>query len=603
MTSKTSAARRGFTAVAAILLAATSGTALALSLPINPPVGTRVETPVANLANTPNVVETLVSLYKPLPMSAGVHPSACDWNSYVRYRDVNGPAKSAKADAVFATQSGFGGGPSEVDILARNLVMSSAAAGKHVETWVHVHRWNCLIDRTGLDTAAAAKDYHIAVDYYFNRKSINGKTYQPVNWAQQHFLANYSLDQFMNDWYDIMVQAIPDPAARQKKIFCGGHSYGSVVTSVFAAWGFGSDPTNPINAGYNQCAAFWGVDAIETSDVAGLARKPVLGKVVGGLADAIQTTVADLTGKTNLFPTIAVGEVPVFYGLEIIAMAAFLEPTHESDLLKILPSQNAILGAFMRLSLARTYQQVLTNAPDYRSFRYTNEALLGAMFDNNSNFIGADALGLGTLGGGPLGPKNFIVPPALDGLESIPILGPFVGSLVGGEFTTVGPTDPNALYTWNDYKTTPSTYPDGTAYTKSEYKMTDIHQWARTLFEGPGAWIEAYYPLNLLVGLGASLAESGRPSMLDKHLLFPQGIATKPRFQAFGTSGIVYTALNLFDVLLPVIGAPPLKVPNTVEIPWYSHFDMSTGAYIQNNGQIDPASRAVRDYMIQRIGS
>ncbi|MDR3419564.1 MAG: hypothetical protein P4L83_25570 [Nevskia sp.] len=599
MTSHIPAVRHGLAAVAAILLAATCVPALAQ----NPPVGTRVETPIDSMADTPGVVETLVSLYEPLPASVGAHPAACDWNSYVRYRDVDGPADSSSADAIFATQSGFGGGPSEVDILARNLVMRSAASGKHAETWVQVHRWNCLIDRTGLDAAVTAKDYHVAIDYYYNHRAINGKTYQAPTWAQQHFLTNYSLDRFLTDWYDIMVQAIPDPAVRQRKIFCGGHSYGSVVTSVFAGWGFGSHPANPANAGYNQCAAFWGVDAVVTTDVADLANKPVLGSVAGVVADAIQNTVNTITTDTGLVPTLAVGEVPVFYGLEIIALAAYLEPQQETDLLKILPAKNPILGAFLWASLSRTYQQFLTNTPDYRSFRYTNEALLGTMFDNNTNVVGLDALGLGTLGGGPVGPKNFPYPPALDGLDNIPVFGPMLGSYVPGLFTKVGPTDPTVLYTWNDYKTPPSTYPDGTSYTKSEYKMTDIHQWARTLFEGPGAWVEAYYPLNLIVGLGASLAESHTPSAADKHLLYPQGIASKPRFVVFGTSGFVYTSLNTADVFLPLIGAPPLDLPNSLTVPWYSHYDMSTGAYLQNDGSPERVSQAVSDFVIQRIGN
>jgi len=42
-----------------------------------------------------------------LPATAGAHPAACDWLSYLRYSDVNGPASSAAADKILIAQPGI----------------------------------------------------------------------------------------------------------------------------------------------------------------------------------------------------------------------------------------------------------------------------------------------------------------------------------------------------------------------------------------------------------------------------------------------------------------------------------------------------------------
>jgi hypothetical protein len=37
----------------------------------------------------------------------GIHPAACDWLSYLRYRDSEGPAASADADRILVAQPGI----------------------------------------------------------------------------------------------------------------------------------------------------------------------------------------------------------------------------------------------------------------------------------------------------------------------------------------------------------------------------------------------------------------------------------------------------------------------------------------------------------------
>jgi hypothetical protein len=47
----------------------------------------RVETPVVSSSPVTGVTESVVRVKVPLPASVGSHPAACDWLSYLRYRE------------------------------------------------------------------------------------------------------------------------------------------------------------------------------------------------------------------------------------------------------------------------------------------------------------------------------------------------------------------------------------------------------------------------------------------------------------------------------------------------------------------------------------
>ncbi|MDR3419560.1 MAG: hypothetical protein P4L83_25550 [Nevskia sp.] len=565
-------------------------------------VGTRVETAVASLADTPDVIETNVSLYEPLPATAGPHPAACDWISYLRFRHVDGPADSSSADTIFAAQPGFLGGAASFDILARDVVQKSAAAGRHVEVWVNSRRSNCLVDHTGLDAAAAARDYHVALDYYYKGKVIGGHKFAGFpNWRQAKFLKAVDQGRTARDWYDLIVQGVPDPAVRARKLLCGGHSMGGPITGVFAAWGFGSDPHDLADAGYQQCAGFFAVDSTATSDPVNLAAKPGLGGLAGAIGGGIDDATHALVGF-GAIPDIDLGFVitpETFNVLAIAGIAAYFQPEQESDLLRSLP-HNPNLDLTLPLLLSRTYAQFLSGYPDVRSFRYTNEALLGAILDNNSQPIALIQFSAGSFGGGPVDVKDFPLPEQVGG---IPVIGPLIAKvLTPGAFAKVGPTDPNVLYTWNNYDATPGTLRNGSAYTSREQEVVDMHQLARITFEGPATLMEPYFPTETLIGVFSALAESRTHSGNDADLLFPDGILGKPRGWVFAGDGGVYTALNFADPFLAILNPNAPLVPSTAPVmPDYTHIDMVSAAPVQNDGKPEGVSQYLTDFAIQTI--
>src|SRR3954465_2779102 len=133
---------RGTIAVAVTLLAVAAAPASAAPRP-----GKKVERVVPSLAPARKLVkESYVRGYSPLPVSAGAHPKACDWISYLRFRSAKGPRKPSKADAVFVIIPGFLGGAGSFDEVARHTVRDGAARHRHVEFWAIDRRSNCLED-------------------------------------------------------------------------------------------------------------------------------------------------------------------------------------------------------------------------------------------------------------------------------------------------------------------------------------------------------------------------------------------------------------------------------------------------------------------------
>ena len=78
------------------------------------------------------VTESYVRVKAPLPASAGAHPEACDWVSYLRFRNAGGPRNPSDADAVITAMPGFLSGAGPFDQLARNFVRTWTPAAR---TW------------------------------------------------------------------------------------------------------------------------------------------------------------------------------------------------------------------------------------------------------------------------------------------------------------------------------------------------------------------------------------------------------------------------------------------------------------------------------------
>jgi hypothetical protein len=154
-------------------------------------------------------------------------PAAWDWLSYLRYRAADGPEASADADRILVAQPGIPEGAGAFDSVARDTVARAAEQGRFIEFWALDRRSNCLEDRTG----SASGDQHAAVDYYYRGKEVGGRTFDGyVGNGRTGWLAKPGIEQSVRNEYDLLAAELPDQRVRKRKVLCGGHSLGGVIT-------------------------------------------------------------------------------------------------------------------------------------------------------------------------------------------------------------------------------------------------------------------------------------------------------------------------------------------------------------------------------------
>lgn len=95
--------------------------------------------------------------------------------------------------------------------------------------------------------------------------------------------------------------------------------------------------------------------------------------------------------------------------LAMMAMEAAFNPQEESTILDRLPFVPALDNVF-KLLHSRTLDQYFVNVPSIRDFRYTNEALLGIMVDDNFQHVNVFQVSCGLLTGGAIVPRDFPPP-------------------------------------------------------------------------------------------------------------------------------------------------------------------------------------------------
>jgi hypothetical protein len=209
--------------------------------------------------------------------------------------------------------------------------------------------------------------------------------------------------------------------------------------------------------------------------------------------------------------------------------------------------------------------------PDIREFNLTNEVSLGGILDDNSAGISILRASSGQVVGGPLIDKNFPAP--------------------GGGFLAL-PEDPaTPLYEWQNYRQTglPGTEmplnDEGQPYTTREGEVTDMRQFARSMFESPANFTEQYFPTRIFVE-ALSAGEGGFEQLRY------DGPSLRP--------GLLIQAGDSDDNAAPDEG-PPQKgdPPNDLELsrelilPGYNHLDVATAAWRQNDGRPEATSKAL----------
>ncbi|MEV7395114.1 hypothetical protein [Streptomyces sp. NPDC091215] len=525
----------------------------------------RTETAVASSGAVDGVSESVVRVKVPLPASFGARPAACDWLSYLRYRATDGPQASADADRILVAQPGILEGAGAFDSVARNTVARAAAQGRHIEFWALDRRSNCLEDHTGITSG----DQHTAVDYYYRGKQVGGRTFAGyVGNDRLGWMAKLGIEQTVRDQYDLLTAELPDQGLRKRKVLCGGHSLGGVITGYFATADFDGDPATTADAGYNQCAGYFALDT------------------------TVSTTLGDLSGSmpddTNL-PDVGLGYGVVQAGLDsgvlsrtlsapvllnpetmnllaIAGLGAVRNPDGEADLPSYLPS-NTNIEATNRFLFSKDTATFLSGSPAVKDFRLTNAAVLGALMDDNSEPLAFLQSSVGFFDGGPIADKNF---PAANGGTKQP-------ELFGVEYKAIPAQPHGPLYTWRNYDRVGAAddpgykSADGTPFTNAGEEVTDIHELARSLAEQPLDFTEQYFPTKLITDL--ELATSSQVKQLVAH---PEGLTADPTLTVLAGDGLL--AGRIPPDLHPVVADG------------YQHLDVLTAAPVQNNGLPEPVS-------------
>jgi hypothetical protein len=569
-----------------MLLAMTAGTlvaAPAASAALQSAVQGRTETV---LSSTDGIQVSFVSLLDPMPAGTPPHSAACDSIGYLRYKVATGPADPQQADAVIVAQQGTFGNAMNSDSVAKNSVRSAKAAGKDIEYWNLARRGTCLNDDTGLDAAKAAGDYHVATDYYYHGKQINGRKFAGFTAVKNDpFVAELGLERTVRDQYDLMLHELPDQTIRQSKVFCDGISMGGLVLGMFAAWDFDGDPATTADAGYNQCAGFIAQDTFLPSDPIGLKTDPALAAISNLIFG--KTHAAVVAGlRSGVLPRTLDGTIvvpPAYLQLQRLAgLAAMLAPNAESDLLKQVPYDPGLDG-FLRVAYAPSYADFISGRNGIRDFRFTNEALLGALTDNNSVNISLFQVSTGALSGGLLRPRTFPLP---GGLNTIPVFGDLI-SVVSGPAPRVAPLDPRTLYTWRNANNV-----QGVPFTSPDQEVSDIHDLARQLAQGsPIGYWEDNFPVRLIAEIVLAFGGARDGELANIRYENAARNTTKPVLTVLAGNSPVRTASAIF---LP---------SDSVVLPGYNHIDTINAAAVQNNGQPDPSGQQMADFVLAHTHS
>ncbi|MER5448589.1 hypothetical protein ABT065_23650 [Streptomyces sp. NPDC002764] len=559
----TSRSRRTPRALRTAALAAllTTG-ALTAAAPVAHADGARIETRVGAAAG---VTESVVRVKVPLPASFGTRPQACDWLSYLRYRSSAGPAASADADRVLVAQPGILEGAGAFDSVARNTVSRAAEQGEHIEFWALDRRSNCLEDHTGIDSG----DQHTAVDYYYRGRQVNGRTFAGfAGNGQLGWMARLGIQQTVRDQYDLLTAELPDQNLRKRKLLCGGHSLGGVVTGYFATADFDGDPATTADAGYNQCAGYFALDTTVSTSLADLSGSipddtdlPDVGLGYGAVQAGLDSGVLP---RSLSAPVLLNPETMTL--LAIAGVGALQNPGGESDLPAYLPSSTGI-EATNRFLFSKDAAAFLSGSPAVKDFRLTNQAVLGALLDDNSVPLAFLQSSVGFFDGGPVTDKNF---PAANGGSQQP-------GLFGTRYKAI-PAEPHGpLYTWRDYDRVGAPddpgyrSSDGTPFTDAGEEVTDIQELARSLARQPLDFTEQYFPTKLVTDI--ELATSPQVRRLVVH---PDGLTADPTLTVLAGDGLL--AGRVPADLHPVIADG------------YQHLDVLTAAPVQNDGRPEPVS-------------
>ena len=465
------------------------------------------------------------SIYSPAPRVNGTPPPEADYIRFLRYKLKDSSENASDADAILLLMPGILCGSDAFDYIGRELVyMAKTEKNLNIEVWGTERRPNRVEDMTGVEAAEAAHDTNVAIDYYYHGSVIDGKKFAGfLTDRDAPYLSEFGLELAMRDVYTIITTMVPDPNVRRQKLFVGGHSLGGVLTAFFAGWDFDGNPATTDDAGYRNCAGFVALDSTIATSFAGSQSKETL---EDALPKAIQSEAPQMSDEefySTVLTNMRKGDAPRILPipaitpeaemlLELLGMEANWAPDAESTLLKRVPFSDSV-DNLLKLLNSRTVDAYFVNVPGVRDFRFTNEAALGTMLDDNFMPVSIIQASMGFTNGGAVVVKDFPVPASIS-------QAPLFQDLFGGFYSKdrlfiandAGPSvyqlRTGPLYGWTNYDEfgTPADpdyrSTDGSlTYTSAADEVSDIQDVARTLYRGPSNLPEWYFTMRLMLDI------------------------------------------------------------------------------------------------------
>jgi len=491
--------------------------------------------PGAEQAWTSEDVDALVlmeeeAIHSPVSRENGIPPAECDYIHFLRFRLKGSSGDPCGADAVLVLMPGFLGGANSLEYLGRQMVyMAKAQRDTDLEIWLMDRRPNNLEDLTGVNAAEEARDTQVAIDYYYHGAEVDGRIFEGFLANEDiPYLSEFGLELAMEDVFTIITTMVPDPEVRREKVFVGGHSLGGPLTALFAGWDFDGDPETLEDAGFMNCAGLVGLDTVINAvyEIVYEVVKPFLPRsLLGDLANLFEGSYVEIVQGLREGSAPRVVPIPLIYPeflamLETLAMEAAWHPGEESTLLREMPLSLEVENT-LKLLHSRSIEHYLVNAPAISDFRFTNEAQLGVLIDDNFQPVTSLQASVGCLCGGAVVKKNFPLP---QDFPEIPMLselltalfnmeGQFIANDAGPSYFQLGK---GPLYTWANFdEVGDSSDPDymdaegELTYTTVMEEVTDIQDAARFLYRGPTNALEWYFSYRLVVDLLAAETDFG----------------------------------------------------------------------------------------------
>ncbi|HVL01298.1 MAG TPA: hypothetical protein VM553_15880 [Dongiaceae bacterium] len=480
-----------------------------------------------------DVAEVVQVTYESVPATFVIQhpqlPAGCNDVRFLRFKTRDSGNDPAQADAALLLVPGVLEGANGFEYIGRQLVyMAKTQRGRNVEIWAMDRRSNCLEDLRGMQAAEAAPTVAEAEDlivgYYYGDLSIDGQPFAGFSKSKDMpYLIDFGMQQTTEDMYAVLKAMVPDIAVSRKKVFVGGHSLGGIHTSMFLSWDLDADPATTDDIGANLVAGAIGFDTDigPLSDPAGAlqAYAPIADTL---LADA---DVDSDAGYRNILKLIRTGilpkniDIPALFSAEAIALPeavgllAAKAPDQESRVIDRIPKSPALnsLFRFFHTRDANNYAY----GPHLESFRYTNAAQVGLMFDEHYSILSFLQASLGQMNGGAVVKKS----PLVQFGRSIPILKDLIAAISGPKQQFIaadaGPDRAHLrqgpLYRWAnadqigdaadpDYTDTTGTF----KYTDIQDEMVRMEDFTRALHVGPTNLTEWYFPMRILIDMLAA---------------------------------------------------------------------------------------------------